>query len=520
MKKIFYFLFLLAPTFLLAQDVALFNQYNGKFDFTAIGNTLNTGENGSGGPCEILTQSSADFNLDPAYTVVEAQLYWSGSGPLNENSRNVTLNAFSVTAEREFTLNLNGRPFFAANADVTDIIIANGNGEYTLSDLDLTAIIENYCGSGTNFGGWSITIVYKDPTTTLNQISLFDGLEYVSAGNPTLEILLESIDIANANLAKIGFLAWEGDRGISVNETLLINGNLISDPPFNPDNNAFNGTNSYTGSEVLYNMDLDVYPLEDIVDEGDTTILINLTSGQDFVMINNIITNVNSELPDATIRIDDIGNFCADRNLDIDYTVFNINSTAPLPPNTPIAFYANNILIGQSQTTIELLTGEFESGTITLFIPTNTPDIFTLKAVIDDDGSGNGIVPETNENNNDFELEVNLALEGVNLGPDIESCLGDSIVLNSNIDDPSGFTFQWFLNGLTITGADDPLYIVIETGTYRVDATNSTTDCELTGEIFVNFNALPIPGIPDDLAVCDEIPNDGFAAFDLTLRDA
>ena len=103
-------------------------------------------------------------------------------------------------------------------------------------------------------------------------------MEYVSAGNPTLEILLESIDIANANLAKIGFLAWEGDRGISVNETLLINGNLISDPPFNPDNNAFNGTNSYTGSEVLYNMDLDVYPLENIVDEGDTTILINLTN--------------------------------------------------------------------------------------------------------------------------------------------------------------------------------------------------------------------------------------------------
>ena len=59
--------------------------------------------------------------------------------------------------------------------------------------------------------------------------------------------------------AKIGFTAWEGDSNLAVNETLRVNGNIISNPPLNPEENAFNGTNSFTGSSQLYNMDLDFY---------------------------------------------------------------------------------------------------------------------------------------------------------------------------------------------------------------------------------------------------------------------
>ena len=147
---------------------------------------------------------------------------------------------------------LNGLPFFAAYADVTAIVAANGNGTYTLSDLDLTAVLPNYCG-GTNFGGWAVTVIYEDPILTLNQVTLFDGLESVSANNQNLEIVLNNIDIATQDLAKIGFLAWEGDRSIANNETLRINGNLMSNPPLNPIDNAFNGTNSYTGSSDMYN---------------------------------------------------------------------------------------------------------------------------------------------------------------------------------------------------------------------------------------------------------------------------
>ena len=75
-KKFIYSLFFLASTFLSAQDIDLFQQFNGNYDFTAIGNTLNTGPNS----CNILTASSADLTLLPSQTLVSANLYWAGSG--------------------------------------------------------------------------------------------------------------------------------------------------------------------------------------------------------------------------------------------------------------------------------------------------------------------------------------------------------------------------------------------------------------------------------------------------------
>ncbi|MFK5983068.1 MAG: CARDB domain-containing protein, partial [Flavobacteriaceae bacterium] len=510
-KRILYLLFLF-PFFIFSQQVDLFQQFNGRFDFTAFGNTLNESENPVS--CTILTESSADFNLLPGQTMVSAHLYWAGSG---SGDFDVKLNGANITAQRTFSLFFNGLDFFAAYADVTSIVAFNGQGNYTLSDLDLTAVIGAYCGNRTNFGGWSVIVIYEDPTLLLNQLSLFDGLEFVAAANPTLEITLNNIDVSSQDLAKIGFLAWEGDVGIANNETLLINGTLIDNPPLNPGDNAFNGTNSYTNSSELYNMDLDFYDIENVISPGDTSITINLTSDQDFVMINNIITNVNSEIPDATIVIDDIGVFCENSNIDINYTVFNVNSTAPLPSNTPIAFYADNVLVGQSQTVNEIPIGGSENGVVTLLIPGGIPSIFTLKAVVDDDGTGNGIVNETNENNNEFEQIIDLNEEGIDLGPDIQSCEGYIEVLDADVGDPN-FTYIWFFNGVVIPGANDATYEATQTGAYSVEANFGI--CFVNGSVVVTFNPQPIAILPDDLTICDEIPNDGFAEFDLTLRDA
>jgi hypothetical protein len=95
----------------------------------------------------------------------------------------------------------------------------------------------------------------------------------------------------------------------------------------------------------LYNMDLDVYTIQNNINIGDTSAQIQLTSGQDFVMINAIVTKLNSQLPDATLRINDIALLCNSRKITIDYSVYNTNSTA-IVPATPIAIYANGLLIG------------------------------------------------------------------------------------------------------------------------------------------------------------------------------
>jgi len=393
----------------LAQDISLFQQFNGHYSYVAIGNTLNEEEN-STGPCTILTSSSAPLALEPQQEIVAAYLYWAGSGP---GDFEVSLNGNTVTAERTFSYNLNeDLAYFGAMTDVTNIVTSIGNGLYTLSEFDITNDIQRFCANSTNFGGWSITIVYQDDTMPLNQVKIFDGFEGVSALNNTLTIELLNLNVLDNTGARIGFLAWEGDLQLANNETLSVNGNIISNPPLNPADNAFNSTNSFTNSAELYNMDIDFYNIENNISPGDTNATITLTSDQDLVIVNNIITVLNTELPDATIEITATNGAttCGDRTLDIDYTVFNENSTGELPANTPITFYANTSVIGQTATQNTIPINGSENGTITVTIPAAIPADFQLIASVDDTGNGTGIVNESNEDNNTFELDFHLLI--------------------------------------------------------------------------------------------------------------
>lgn len=404
-KKSLFIYFLLSCFFtLVAQEITLYQQFNGRYDYLAIGNTLNLEENGVGTNCTIMTQNSAYLDLQPSQTIVAAYLYWAGSGT---GDFDVSLNNIPVSASRTFSNTLDAtHTYFAAFADVTPLVLSMGETTYTVSDLDLTNVILDYCDNATNFGGWSIIIIYEDPNLTLNQVNVFDGLESVSANNSSLTIELTNLNVLDNTGAKIGFLAWEGDAFLAVNETLRINGNILSNPPLNPADNAFNGTNSFTNSNQLYNMDIDFYNIENNISPGDTSATIELTSGQDLVMINNIVTVLNTELPDATIQFDsvDFSTECGERDINVQYTVHNSNATAPLPAGTPIAFYANNTLVGQTQTQNEIAINDFESGTIVVTIPISVSSPFDFKGVVDDTGSGNGIINEISEDNNETDI--------------------------------------------------------------------------------------------------------------------
>lgn len=395
------------PLSLVGQNIELFQQFNGRYDYTAIGNTLNLVENDAFTPCEILTSSSANLSLNSNQNIVAAYLYWAGSG---FGDLDIEINDIPVTAERTFNVfSTNGnRVYFSAFADITAIIQSQGNTTYTISELDLTDVISSYCGitgSGTNFGGWAITVIYEDLNLPLNQLNVYDGLQRVPS---SLTVTLNNLNVLDNEGAKIGFIAWEGDASLALNEQLTVNGNLIGNPPLNPNNNAFNGTNSFTGASDLYNMDIDFYNIQDNINIGDTSAIIQLTSGSDVVLVNNIITVLNSQLPDATIVLDNLTTECNSREVDIDYSVFNANSTDPLPANTLISFYADGVLIGQSSTLNEIDINAFESGNITLQISENISNNFQLLIVVDDDGFGNGVVNELEEDNNDTSFSIEL----------------------------------------------------------------------------------------------------------------
>lgn len=398
-------LFWLTNANCVGQDVALWQQFNGRYDFTVVGNTLNTiSGNNLNNLCTILNTSAASLTLQDNDQVEKAFIYWAGSGT---GDFEIKLNGQLVNSERNFPLFRNNLDYFSAYADVTNIIKANGNGLYTVSELDLQPFItgSGYCQNRTNFGGWAILIVYKNNALPVNQLNVYDGLQAVSQAQNTLTLTLNNMNVVDNLGAKLGFIAWEGDADLANEETFKFNGFDLTNA-INPLNNAFNSTNSFTGSDQLYNMDLDVYDIEDFIEVGNPTATIELVSLQDFVMISTVISKLNNQLPDATITFESPEIQCNSRVLSVPYTVFNTNSTDQLPSGIPVSIFANTTYVTTFLTQNSIPIDGFESGIISITIPENLPLDFELKFIVDQTENGVGIQKELDENNNDFSLPI------------------------------------------------------------------------------------------------------------------
>lgn len=394
--------------------MSLFNQFNGHYDFTFIGNTMNTAENNTSPGFVTTTSSTAMLALNSTDVIEKAYLYWAGSG---DGDFDVNLNSTNIIPDRTFSLvkiyNGDTYTYFSAFKDVTSLIQVTGNGTYTLSNLDISPFEALHFQRKTNFAGWAIVIVYKNSTLPLNQVNVYDGLQGVP---DDLTITLSNLNILDTNNSKAGFIAWEGDASLAT-ESFFFNGNLLSNLPLNPSNNVFNGTNTVTGSNTLYNMDLDIYDLQNYIQIGQSTAQIRLTSyydpvvnGQDFIMINTVVTKLNSQLPDATVSIDSIEQECKSNTIVAHYTVSNLNSTNVLPAFTPISIYINGLFFQTISTLVEIPIGGSIIGQITIVLPNTVISNYELKFVVDDQGNGTGIVLELNENNNIFILNDSLLL--------------------------------------------------------------------------------------------------------------
>ena len=387
------------------QEVTLYKQFNGRYDFTFVGNTLNYKENNLTSDCFIKTSSSASLNLNADDVILKAYLYWAGSGT---GDFEVKLNGTDIVSERNFSLiqASTGFPFFSAFADVTNLVISTGNGLYTLSDLDLTEVItpQIYCNKRTDFGGWAIVVVYKNNNFVQNQVNIYDGLKSIPN---VVTINLNSIDVKDDVGAKIGFIAWEGDRNLVEGESLKLNGVILSNS-LNPPSNAFNGTNSITGSNELFNMDLDVYDIQDNIAVGDISAIIELTSSKDFVMINTVITKLNSELPDATIVINNAELKCNTRIVTLNFTVNNFNSTKFLQANVPIAVFIDDEFIQFLQTSDIIPIDGSQDNSISFILPDKINFDFELKLVVDSNEIYIGSIKEINEDNNENVIRVSI----------------------------------------------------------------------------------------------------------------
>jgi gliding motility-associated-like protein len=386
----------------------LYQQFNGPYDYTIIGNTHNPYDNWTfpAQPCVMLTSSSATLNLASNQTIVGAYLIWAGIG--NGQGTNITLNGINI--QPDFINVLDAHPstflfpwnYFSAVKNITNYVQNFGNGIYQVSNFDLNPFIANYCSNAVYYAGWNIVVVYSSPTLSNKQLNIYDGYQFV--GNPittSYSFSISNLNVTNTTSAKMTYILYDGSSNNFNNESVKVNGNTLSNAQ-NPPNNPFNGTNSFTGSNTSWNMDVDTYSINNYINVGNTSLQLTLNSLTNR-NVSTIITSIQSELPDATISLDSITgqDICQNQDLTLDYTVYNVNSNDTLLAGTPISIYANDsTLLSTFLLPSNILIGDSLSLSTLVTIPQGILSPFNLSMVVNQNATQLGVYPESNFGNN------------------------------------------------------------------------------------------------------------------------
>lgn len=170
------------------EPVLLFDTLTGNIGYRAIGRSMRPTSNGGGGACTFspsaaAASSSANLVLPAGSTVLQAYVYWAGSGEAFEADSTVsfdgpTLPVTSITADEVFYIdNVGGAgnlDYFAAYKNVTSQV--TGSGSYVLSDLT----IQNdapWSSSEACAGGWSLVVFYSNSAERFRVANLFHGFQ-------------------------------------------------------------------------------------------------------------------------------------------------------------------------------------------------------------------------------------------------------------------------------------------------------------------------------------------------------
>ena len=210
------------------------------------------------------SSSSANLKISnpDCYKIVYAGLYWSAI--LQQTDRkgieNVKLklpNATSyVDIAGKIIFDTKNDPIgddknkaYACYADITNLVsnLTDAQGTYTVANV----ISSEGKNGGTGLSaGWSIFVVYEDPTLPAKYITTFDGFTGID-GKTSLDIDVSGFKTIPTGPVKIkfAFSALEGDQAID-GDYLEINGTKIS--ATNAANNVIRNNNNFFNSSITY----------------------------------------------------------------------------------------------------------------------------------------------------------------------------------------------------------------------------------------------------------------------------
>ena len=203
------------------------------------------------GDASTFSSSSADLEIpNPnCYEIIYAGLYWGAVNPGNEPITDVRFRGPSggynditgtIIYDAGGTSVDGGDSFsYACFADVTSIVTSFGSGSdlgtYTVANVSSgvgeTANFNPFNGTGQS-AGWSLFIVYEDPTLPGKSITSFDGFSAISVpgNNPNLDIPVDGFRTVPAPApvrANFAFATLEGDSPI-LGDRLRLNGTSLS----------------------------------------------------------------------------------------------------------------------------------------------------------------------------------------------------------------------------------------------------------------------------------------------------
>ena len=129
---------------------------------------------------------------------------------------------------------------YAAFVDVTGRVQRAGAGVYTVANVQSATGEDRYAG-------WALVVAYEAAGEPPRNLTVFDGLASVTQGKPAVTIPVSGFQtpLSGPVRTRLGFVAYEGDRGIS-GDSATLNGTALSDK-LNAANNFFNSVISVDG---------------------------------------------------------------------------------------------------------------------------------------------------------------------------------------------------------------------------------------------------------------------------------
>ncbi|MCK0161228.1 T9SS type B sorting domain-containing protein [Allomuricauda sp. F6463D] len=216
---------------------------------------------------------------------------------------------------------------YACYKDVTSMLtgLSNPDGEYVVANVRASSG-DNVTGGVS--GGWSLVIVYENPTYPGKYITTFDGYAGIKSAE-TVDIPFSGFTTLPAPFpvnAKLGVAALEGDNRISGDRLSIkadSNGSFTTlSNSANPSNNFFNSnitdegviqTNRNPNSVNTLGWDVDLFtipnPSQSVIPNGETGATLRASSSQDKYDI--FFTSLDVEIIEPSINlgktVEDIG---------------------------------------------------------------------------------------------------------------------------------------------------------------------------------------------------------------------